>query len=102
MFVQAYPTDVLDPQNWMTVITIPRQVGTSQSSHFPSQALVDLYEGTDGRRIDASTVYNPATPSLNRDKRLKWTIYMQGDTMLHNTAKNPNLPYVQPRERDYL
>lgn len=99
MFVQTYPTDVLDPQNWMTVITIPRQVGTSQSSHFPSQALVDLYEGTDGKRIDASTVYNPATPSLNRDKRLKWTIYMQGDTMLHNTAKSPNLPYVQPRER---
>jgi len=99
MFVQTYPTDVLDPQNWMTVITIPRQVGTSQSSHFPSQALVDLYEGTDGLRIDASAVYNPATPSLNRDKRLKWTIYMQGDTMLHNTAKNPNLPYVQPRER---
>jgi hypothetical protein len=99
MFVQTYPTDVLDPQNWLTVITIPRQVGTSQSSHFPSQAIVDLYEGTDGKRIDASTVYNPATPSLNRDKRLKWTIYMQGDTMLHNTAKSPNLPYVQPRER---
>ena len=59
MFVQTYPTDVLDPQNWLTVITIPRQVGTSQSSHFPSQAIVDLYEGTDGKRIDASTVYNP-------------------------------------------
>ena len=99
MFVQTYPTDVLNPQNWMTVMTIPRQVGSSQSSHFPSQTLIDLYEGTDGNRIDASAVYDPAAPSLNRDKRLKWTVYMQGDTMLHNTAKNPNLPYVQPREK---
>lgn len=99
MFVQTYPTDVLNPQNWLTVVTIPRQVGTSQSSHFPSQALVDMYEGSDGLRIDASAVYNPASPSQNRDKRLKWTIYMQGDTMLHNTAKNPNLPYMQPREK---
>jgi len=99
MFVQAYPTDVLNPQNWLAVVTIPRQVGTAQSSHFPTQALVDMFEGKDGLRIDASTVYNPATPSMNRDNRLKWSIYMQGDTMLHNTAKSPSLPYVNPREK---
>ena len=99
MFVQTYPTDVLNPQNWMTVITIPRQVVTSQSAHFPSQALVDMFEGRDGKRIDASAVYDQAAPSQNRDKRLGWTLFMQGDTMLHNTAKAPNLPYVQPKER---
>ncbi|MBU6177034.1 MAG: RagB/SusD family nutrient uptake outer membrane protein [Bacteroidetes bacterium] len=99
MYVQTYPTDILDPQNWLCVLTIPRQVGTSQSSHFPSQQLVDLYEGRDGLRIDRSTVYNGATPSQNRDRRLAWTVYMQGDTMVHNTAKSPSLPYVQPKER---
>ena len=99
MFVQTYPTDVLDPQNWLTVLTIPRQVGTSQSSHFPTQSLVDKFEGIDGKRIDQSAVYNPAAPSLNRDPRLRWTLYMQGDTMVHNTAKAPSLPYVQPKER---
>ena len=99
MFNQTYPTDILDPQNWLAVITIPRQVGTSQSSHFPSQALVDKFEGKDGLRIDQSTVYNPANPRINRDNRLKWTVYMQGDTMQHNTAKAPSLPYVQPKER---
>lgn len=99
MFVQAYPTDVLDPQNWLAVITIPRQVGTSQSSHFPSQSLVDMFEGKDGLRIDASAVYDPLNPSNNRDNRLKWSIYMQGDTMLHNTSKTPALPYVNPREK---
>lgn len=99
MFNQTFPTDVLDPQNWLSVITIPRQVGTSQSSHFPSQALVDRYEGKDGLRIDQSAVYDPANPRLNRDNRLKWTIYLPGDTMQHMTAKSPQLPYVQPKER---
>jgi starch-binding outer membrane protein, SusD/RagB family len=99
MFNQTYPTDVLDPQNWLSVLTIPRQVGTSQSSHFPSQALVDKFEGKDGLRIDASTVYNIANPRINRDNRLKWTVYMNEDTMVHNTSKTPALPYVQPKER---
>ncbi|MEN9858362.1 MAG: hypothetical protein RIT50_484 [Bacteroidota bacterium] len=99
MYVQTYPTNILDPQNWLCVLTIPRQVGTSQSSHFPSQQLVDLYEGRDGLRIDQSAVYSQAAPSQNRDRRLAWTVYMQGDTMVHNTAKSPSLPYVQPKER---
>ena len=99
MFNQTFPTDVLDPQNWLAVITIPRQVNTAQSSHFPSQQLVDKFETTDGFRIDASTRYDPAQPSRNRDNRLKWTVYMPGDTMVHNTAKTPTLPYVQPKER---
>jgi hypothetical protein len=99
MFNQTYPTDVLDPQNWLMVISIPRQVTQSQSSHFPSQALVDNYEGTDGKRIDQSTVYNPANPRLNRDKRLGWTIYMPGDTMVHNVGKTPSGNYIQPKQR---
>ncbi|MFM8805928.1 MAG: RagB/SusD family nutrient uptake outer membrane protein [Sphingomonadales bacterium] len=99
MFVQTYPTDVLNPQNWLMVLTIPRQVGTSQSSHFPSQQLVDLYEARDGNRIDLSSLYSAAAPSQNRDPRLRWTVYMQGDTMVHNTALAASLPYVQPKER---
>ncbi|HZH96495.1 MAG TPA: RagB/SusD family nutrient uptake outer membrane protein [Flavisolibacter sp.] len=99
MFNQTYPTDILDPQNWLAVITIPRQVGTSQSSHFPSQQLVDKFETKDGKRIDESPLYDPAQPSRNRDNRLRWTVYMPGDTMVHNTAKAPSLPYVQPKER---
>lgn len=99
MFNQTFPTDVLDPQNWLAVITIPRQVGTSQSSHFPSQQLVDKFETRDGKRIDQSAIYDPAKPSVNRDNRLRWTVYLPGDTMVHNTAKAPSLPYVQPKER---
>lgn len=99
MFNQTYPTDILDPQNWLSVLTIPRQVTTSQSSHFPTQQLVDKFEGKDGLRIDASAIYDPAQPRLNRDNRLKWTVYMPGDTMVHNCALAPSLPYTQPKER---
>ena len=98
MFNQTYPTDVLDPQNWMMVISIPRQATNSQSSHFPSQNLVDRFEGKDGLRIDVSGVYNPATPSANRDNRLKWTVVMPGDTIAYQN-NNSIAPYTNPRER---
>lgn len=101
MFNQVYPTDLLDPQNWGPILTVPRQVTNSQSSHFPTQALVDKFEATDGQRIDQSALYNRATPSLRRDRRLRWTLYMQGDTMSYTTLKPPAtaMPYTNPRER---
>jgi len=101
MFNQVYPTDLLDPQNWGPIITVPRQVTNSQSSHFPTQALVDRFEAADGQRIDQSSLYNRTSPSLNRDRRLRWTVYMQGDTMSYTTLKAPAtaMPYTNPRER---
>jgi starch-binding outer membrane protein, SusD/RagB family len=100
LFNQTYPTDVLDPQNWMVVLSIPRQSTTSQSSHFPSQALVDRFEGKDGKRIDDVTgIYNPANPRINRDNRLRWTAYMPDDTLLYNVQKTVSLPYIQPKEK---
>lgn len=99
LFNQTYPNDILDPQNWLMVISIPRQVTQSQSSHFPTQSLVDQYEGRDGSRIDGSAVYNPADPRVNRDRRLGWTIYMPGDTMIHNVGKTPSGNYIQPKQR---
>jgi hypothetical protein len=99
MFIQTYPLDVNEPQNWGPILGVPRQVTNSQSSHFPSQQLVDQFEGRDGNRIDASTVYDPANPRLNRDRRLAWSIYMAGDTMVHYASKTAALPYNNLRER---
>lgn len=99
LFAQTYPNDVLQPQNWGPILGVPRQVTNSQSSHFPSQNLVDQFEGKDGQRIDVSTVYNPANPRLNRDNRLKWSIYIPGDTMVHFASKTAALPYNNLRER---
>jgi hypothetical protein len=74
-------------------------VTNSQSSHFPSQALVDQFEDRSGNRIDASTTYDPANPRLNRDRRLFWSIYLPGDTMVHFASKSAALPYNNLRER---
>jgi starch-binding outer membrane protein, SusD/RagB family len=99
MFNQVYPNDILDPQNWLMVLSVPRQVSQSQSSHFPSQQLVDKFETRDGSRIDVSTTYDPLNPRVNRDRRLGWTLYMNGDTMIHNVAKAPSGNYIQPKMR---
>lgn len=53
-----------------------------QSSHFPSQFLVDLFECRDGKNIAESPLYNPARPGQNRDPRMKQTVFVPGDTMV--------------------
>lgn len=53
-----------------------------QSSHFPTQFLVDLFECNDGKTIDVSPLYNPARPNQNRDPRLKQTVIVPGDTVV--------------------
>lgn len=64
-----------------------RMIG--QSGRFPTQQLVDTYETSNGKRIDeAGSGYNPRTPFINRDPRLKHTIYTQGDTIIGNTGSN--------------
>jgi starch-binding outer membrane protein, SusD/RagB family len=51
-----------------------------QSSHFPTQFLVDLFECTDGKNIAESPLYNPAKPNANRDPRMRQTVMVPGDT----------------------
>ena len=64
-----------------------RMIG--QSGRFPTQQLVDTYETSNGRRIDqVGSGYNPKKPFENRDPRLKFTIYTQGDTIIGNTGNN--------------
>lgn len=64
-----------------------RMIG--QSGRFPTQQLVDTYETSNGKRIDQlGSGYNPKTPFINRDPRLKNTIYTQNDTLIGNTGSN--------------
>lgn len=53
-----------------------------QSSHFPSQFLVDLFECVDGKTINESALYNPAQPGRDRDPRMKQTVIVPGDTVV--------------------
>ncbi|AKD05373.1 RagB/SusD family nutrient uptake outer membrane protein [Pontibacter korlensis] len=55
-----------------------------QSGRFPTQRLVDMFEASDGKRIDESAVYDPQNPRANRDLRLKYTVAMPGDTVTMN------------------
>jgi hypothetical protein len=67
--------------NYLNLVLGSRNQG-GQSSHFPTQFLVDLFECTDGRTIDQSALYNPAQPNKNRDPRMKQTVIVPGDTVI--------------------
>ena len=67
--------------NYLNLVQGSRNQG-GQSSHFPSQFLVDLFECTDGKTIDQSPLYNPAQPAKNRDPRMKQTVIVPGDTVI--------------------
>jgi len=45
----------------------------------PTQNLVDAYQMTDGKSITESPLYNSSNPYINRDPRLKLTVYVPGD-----------------------
>ena len=60
----------------------PYSQKNSQSTYVPTKALVDLYETLEGKLItDAASRYNPAAPYANRDPRLKYSIFLEGDVL---------------------
>ncbi|MFN5135779.1 MAG: RagB/SusD family nutrient uptake outer membrane protein [Chitinophagaceae bacterium] len=78
-----YPFGDADPGsfNYLQLVQGSRNNG-GQSSHFPSQFLVDLFECTDGKNIAESPLYNPARPNRNRDPRMAQTVIVPGDTVI--------------------
>jgi hypothetical protein len=85
MFELVYSDAVVNSRNYIPLGQGSRNLG-GQSGRFPTQRLVDMFEAKDGKRIDESAVYDPANPSKNRDKRLKYTVIMQGDTITQNLS----------------
>ncbi len=67
--------------NYLQLVQGSRNQG-GQSSHFPTQFLVDLFECRDGLNIATSPLYNPATPTKNRDPRMVQTVIVPGDTVI--------------------
>ncbi|GLU56672.1 hypothetical protein Dfri01_61330 [Dyadobacter frigoris] len=52
--------------------------------------MVDTYETLDGKLItDAASGYNPATPYANRDTRLKYSVFLEGDILPSGIAFKP-------------
>lgn len=81
MFIYPYGDADGGSYTYLNLVQGSRNQG-GQSSHFPSQFLVDLFECTDGLTIDQSPLYNPAQPTKNRDPRLKQTVIVPGDTVI--------------------
>ncbi|WP_460551903.1 RagB/SusD family nutrient uptake outer membrane protein [Ferruginibacter profundus] len=67
--------------NYLQLVQGSRNNG-GQSSHFPTQFLVDLFECVDGKNISQSPLYNPARPNKNRDPRMAQTVIVPGDTVV--------------------
>ncbi|OZI05842.1 RagB/SusD family nutrient uptake outer membrane protein [Siphonobacter sp. BAB-5385] len=60
------------------------------SSYVPTKALADLYETSSGTLITtAGSGYNPAQPYQNRDNRLKFSFYLEGDQLPSGTVFKP-------------
>lgn len=81
MFFYPYGDSDAGSYNYLQLVQGSRNNG-GQSSHFPTQFLVDLFECTDGKNIAESPLYNPARPNRNRDPRMKQTVIVPGDTII--------------------
>jgi len=99
LYMTQLPQDNASPLSYLPIGLLPRQVLGTSGNNFPSQAMIDKFECTDGKRIDQSPLYDPANPGKNRDKRLKWTVYFPYDTMEVATGVNVSLPYQNPMQR---
>jgi hypothetical protein len=81
MFIYPYGDTDIGSFNYLNLTLGSRNQG-GQSSLFPSQFLVDLFECRDGKNIATSPLYNPAKPNQSRDPRMAQTVVVPGDTLL--------------------
>ncbi|MEJ8818356.1 RagB/SusD family nutrient uptake outer membrane protein [Lacibacter sp. H407] len=81
MFYYPYGDADAGSFNYLNLVQGSRNNG-GQSSHFPTQFLVDLFECRDGKNIAESPLYNPAKPNANRDPRMVQTVTVPGDTLV--------------------
>jgi starch-binding outer membrane protein, SusD/RagB family len=87
MFFMMFSDFGTKSTHYMSLGEQVRMIG--QSGRFPTGQLVDTYETKSGKRIDDPTSgYDPKTPFVNRDPRLKYTIYTHKDTIIGNTGSN--------------
>ncbi|GAB2518804.1 RagB/SusD family nutrient uptake outer membrane protein [Spirosoma aerophilum] len=71
----TYPVNVF-------ALMAPYSQKSANSNYVPTKALVDLYETTSGKLItDATSGYDPANPYVNRDPRLRFSVFLTGDVL---------------------
>jgi hypothetical protein len=80
IFDKQYLKDVYS--NNVFAYLAPYSQKNSSSNFVPTKVLVDTYETLGGKLIsDPTSGYDPANPYLNRDPRLKFSIFLEGDVL---------------------
>lgn len=75
--------------NNIFALLAPRSVNGG-SQFVPTKKLVDAYEMTNGLNINApGSGFNPSSPYTNRDPRLGYTIFVDGDLLPNGKVFNP-------------
>jgi hypothetical protein len=79
----TYPINVFN-------LLAPYSQKNATSTFVPTKALVDLYETTAGKSItDPTSGYDAANPYVNRDPRLKYSVFLAGDPLPSGIAFQP-------------
>lgn len=69
-------------------VLAPRSVNAN-SKWVPTKKIVDAYQMTNGKDItDPTSGYDPANPYKNRDPRLKYSIFVPGDSLPNDKIFN--------------
>lgn len=76
--------------NGVFALLAPYSQKNSQSYYVPTKTLVDAYETAAGKSInDASSGFDPYHPYDNRDPRLRFSVYVDGDVLPGGTVFKP-------------
>lgn len=76
--------------NTVFQLLAPYSQKNSGSTFVPTKALVDMYEMLGGKKItEAGSGYDPLKPYLNRDPRLKFSVFLEGDILPSGAVFNP-------------
>jgi hypothetical protein len=71
-------------------ILAPYSQRNGGSTFVPTKNLIDAYETLDGKLItDAASGYDPKKPYVNRDNRLKYSVFLDGDILPSGIAFKP-------------
>ena len=60
-------------------------LGNNGSAMSPTNIILDEYETTNGKKISEDPDYDPKNPYMKRDPRLKYSLYVPGDTLPNGT-----------------
>lgn len=78
-----YPNDVF-------AIIAPYSQKNGNSSYVPTKALADTYQMKDGKKInDPGSGFDPAHPFDNRDPRLRYSLFVDGDALPAGNVFHP-------------